>query len=656
VYTTVGDINISGGTVVMGDPGGSNGDVYDSNLIVSGASANVTVNGNITNGGDLTVSDGTVAVTGNIAGDLSVSGGATTVGGAVSGTTSHTGGTVNGQSSPTGTAPTITTTTLPNGTVDTAYSQTLAASGTAPIAWTIDSGALPGGLSLNNSTGEISGTPTTAGTANFTVKAANGVSPDATKALSIATDPAPPTVSSVTVSPVAIEVQQGGTQQFAATVAGTNNPPQTVTWSVTNGTGSTNIGASGLLTVDAAQTTASALTVRATSTIDNTKYGEATVTVTNTPPTPVYTVTFDASGGSVTPATTQTGVDGKLASLPTLTRSRYRFDGWFTAASGGTQITTGTVFTANTTVYAQWTYTGGSTPSGNGGSGAAPVPVTPIAPGSGVTVTKASLTYISGQNRVETALAISRQGWTSAETVIIAPGGQSNLIDALAAAPLAGQENAPILLCVGGVDPAVIAEIQRLGAKKIYAVGALSEAALETLKAALPGLTLETLRGADRFETAALAGARVNEPKGTFIVGYNAVADAVSAASFAAANGYVIQIASPDGWSARPLDPELSNLPVYILGGPTLVQNVPGATRLYGATRYETNKAVRDALTFDYTNIYTADGDTLVDALTGSALAARTRSAIVLAPGNDPTGVDFGKITQETVVYAFGKR
>jgi hypothetical protein len=84
------------------------------------------------------------------------------------------------------------------------------------------------------------------------------------------------------------------------------------------------------------------------------------------------------------------------------------------------------------------------------------------------------------------------------------------------------------------------------------------------------------------------------------------------------------------------------------------VRDIAGATRLYGATRYETNKAVRDALDFDYTNIYTADGGTLVDALTGSALAAQTRAAIVLTPGNDPTGVDFGNITQETTVYAFG--
>jgi hypothetical protein len=286
---------------------------------------------------------------------------------------------------------------------------------------------------------------------------------------------------------------------------------------------------------------------------------------------------------------------------------------------------------------------------GGGGGGGAQQPVVPPAT-PGTTVSKASLSYISGANRVLTSVAISRQGWTSAATVILAPGGPNNLIDALAVAPLAGQENAPILLCLGSLDPEVIAEIQRLGAKKVYAVGALSETVIEALKSALPGLTVETLRGANRFETAALINAKVQNPKGTFIVGYNAIADAVSAASFAAANAYTIQIANQDGsTSAAPGGGQ-----VYILGGPTLVGDVAGATRLYGADRYATNKAIRAALTFEYTNIYTADGATLVDALTGSALAARTKAAIVLTPAGDPTGVDFGGITTETKVYAFG--
>ena len=74
---------------------------------------------------------------------------------------------------------------------------------------------------------------------------------------------------------------------------------------------------------------------------------------------PTYTVKLNANGGSVSPASKTTGADGKLASLPTPTRSSYSFDGWYTEKIGGTKITTDTVFSANTTVYAHWTYTGG---------------------------------------------------------------------------------------------------------------------------------------------------------------------------------------------------------------------------------------------------------------------------------------------------------
>ena len=88
-------------------------------------------------------------------------------------------------------APTITTDTLPGGKVGEAYSQTLSATGTTPITWGIDSGNLPAGLTLDEATGEISGTPTAAGTASFTVKAENSAGSD-TKELSITITKAAP--------------------------------------------------------------------------------------------------------------------------------------------------------------------------------------------------------------------------------------------------------------------------------------------------------------------------------------------------------------------------------------------------------------------------------------------------------------------------------
>jgi hypothetical protein len=71
-----------------------------------------------------------------------------------------------------GTAPTITTVSLPSGTDGVAYSQALTATGTAPITWSIVSGSISP-LTLNASTGAITGTPSTATTLSATFRATN---------------------------------------------------------------------------------------------------------------------------------------------------------------------------------------------------------------------------------------------------------------------------------------------------------------------------------------------------------------------------------------------------------------------------------------------------------------------------------------------------
>jgi Putative Ig domain len=83
-------------------------------------------------------------------------------------------------------AVTISTASLPDGVQNGAYNATLDATGGAtPYSWSIVSGSLPAGLSLNSSSGMISGTPQSAGTSNFTVQVTDANSQSATKPLSI---------------------------------------------------------------------------------------------------------------------------------------------------------------------------------------------------------------------------------------------------------------------------------------------------------------------------------------------------------------------------------------------------------------------------------------------------------------------------------------
>ena len=112
---------------------------------------------------------------------------------------------------------------------------------------------------------------------------------------------------------------------------------------------------------------------------------------TDTPVPTEFTITFKGNGGTPS-VTSMTTIDQKLPELPTATHSgRYSFDGWYSAASGGTKITTATVFYENTTVYAHWTYIGGGGSSGGGGG-----------------YTYHTIRAISGLNG-----SISPSGWTS---------------------------------------------------------------------------------------------------------------------------------------------------------------------------------------------------------------------------------------------------
>ena len=317
-------------------------------------------------------------------------------------------------------APAITTTTLPGGTVGTPYSHQLQANGGGFILWELFSGELPDGLTLKMTTGEISGTPTTEETATFTVRAINSVGNDK-KELSITIANTPAVEHTVTVSNDGNGTGTATPSTAAAgtTIILTAMPNEGYhfkEWEVISG-GVTikdnkflmpngNVEVKAIFEEDAppvpteftitvktdSNGTASAshakavvgteITLIATPktgyhfkewevisggvTISNNKFtmpnGNVTIKAIfekDAPAPTEFIVTFDGNGG--TPSVgSMTTTNQKLTSLPSASRSgSYSFDGWYTEKSGGTKITTDTVFSANTTVYAHWTYTGG---------------------------------------------------------------------------------------------------------------------------------------------------------------------------------------------------------------------------------------------------------------------------------------------------------
>jgi len=128
-----------------------------------------------------------------------------------------------------GSAPVITTTSLPNATPNTAYNQTLAATGgTTPYTWTVIAGSLPTGLSLSTS-GQITGVPTVANTFNFTVQVSGGGT--ATRAFSI-------TVASASQLTIAATTLQSGVVNVAypiTTLSASGGSNTGFVWAVVSG-------------------------------------------------------------------------------------------------------------------------------------------------------------------------------------------------------------------------------------------------------------------------------------------------------------------------------------------------------------------------------------------------------------------------------------
>jgi hypothetical protein len=185
--------------------------------IAIGATQQFTATGTYSNGSTQNLTSQVTWASSNTAVATINSAGLATGAGAGTTTISGTQGAVSGSTTLTvQPAPlTITTTSLPGGTVGVAYSATLAANGgTLPYTWSI-TGSLPGGLTLNATTGGIAGTPTTAGTFNFTAQVVDAATPaaNASKNLSITIAAGAPPLSVTATTPAngATGVSSGAT-------------------------------------------------------------------------------------------------------------------------------------------------------------------------------------------------------------------------------------------------------------------------------------------------------------------------------------------------------------------------------------------------------------------------------------------------------------
>lgn len=278
-------------------------------------------------------------------------------------------------------APVITNTSLASGTIGSAYTDTLiAAQGDGTYQnWTKTAGAFPNGVTLNTTTGVISGTPTEAGTFNVTFTVDSGPQTSATKTLSIEIAKRPQTITFNAPSNAALS---DGTKSIAAT---TNASGLHVTLTSNS---------LDVCTVAASPTT-SPFTInlvgQGTCSLVASQAGNATyLAATNVPQTflvsgPVRTLTFDPNTSAGTAPTTGDApsavtsstswvVAGNTAPNP-MAKAGYTFAGWTANSDGtGTAYAAGDHINLNAdkTIYAKWnlitytiTYLGTDKTSGN---------------------------------------------------------------------------------------------------------------------------------------------------------------------------------------------------------------------------------------------------------------------------------------------------
>ena len=175
----------------------------------------------------------------------------------------------------------ISTSSLPTGQTGVAYSALLAATGgTPPYTWSVTSGTLPAGLTLNVSTGAIAGTPTqTVTSTELTFQVVDSSTPQQSKSIKLAL-----TISSTAVG-ISISPKRAGltvtqTLSVSATVAN-DTSMKAVSWSASGGSFSSNTSASGAAVTYTSPSTPGIYTITATQTNDVTQRAVATIGVTD---------------------------------------------------------------------------------------------------------------------------------------------------------------------------------------------------------------------------------------------------------------------------------------------------------------------------------------------------------------------------------------
>lgn len=249
---------------------------------------------------------------------------------------------------------------------------------------------------------------------------------------------------------------------------------------------------------------------------------------------------------------------------------------------------------------------------------------------------------LAGQTRYDTCQEISKNGWTTAENVIIANG--ENYPDALGAAALSHKYNAPILLVHDNSlkdNPMLVSELKRLKAKNITilgGIGVVSRNIEDSLKKS--GYNLQRLAGDDRYATSVKIAEKLGNVNEIIISNSEDFAGSLSVAPVAGKNNIPIILVSKDEVpSVVQAYLKKQNIKTtYVLGDKTVISEAvaskfPNSKRITGSTRYSLNKNIVNNFksSMDFNTVYITSGEGFADALSGIGLAVKKGNPIIFA-------------------------
>ena len=277
---------------------------------------------------------------------------------------------------------------------------------------------------------------------------------------------------------------------------------------------------------------------------------------------------------------------------------------------------------------------------------------------------------LSGISRYETAVAISKNQFSSSKYVVLANGQAPN--DILVASSLAGNLNAPILITDrNSLNASTKAEIQRLNSSNIIVIGGnskISSAVTNSLKSM--GKNVEVINGSSDADMSVKVANKAMEFKSANTVilsSEKSLPDSLSASALAAKNGYPIIYTGKNAISGVAKgfikNGKISN--VIIVGGDQTISNGvlnsvksmgKSVSRVYGRSRYDTSLAIAKNYFNNSSTVGLATGAEFVDSLTSGPVSGLNNQAILLVSNNTlSSGIkDYIKSTGAKSVYLYG--